>query len=587
MRRAWAILVTGCATATVVAPAASTAPTPTGAEPATEEAPIRSVSSDRDARLDALLDVHLPLSPPPVVSGALALPADWKELPLPAVLWRDAEPYPFTNLPIDDLLLTLEDRHLVVRGLRTGEPLWRSALAEETTAMLYFGAGCGVAIAFETVGISARDLESGEPRWRLDLAQPDDRTGFGDPGSARVDGCDVVVRLTPDGSALADFDAPARLLALDAASGAVRLERTCSSTCELRELDAGVAIVEEEEVLVRVPLDGSAESRVADGPCAYDRVDEGEAVAGDVCVGLTDEGIVRLDEHGAAVWSLDLGGSDPWHAPWRILALDARRALLRWGLSPIFVEVDVAAGTVTSARIAPIFGDVFLAEDVAVFAWYDETVVIDLAHEAAPIRSVESLDDDLVRTLRELDSPRPEPVLAPRHRFPVGRMAAERWLERLVPLVGDRIVECVPGLSISQLAVTLRVLGRTGSSTSGAVATAALEQTWGAAPSREVARVRIEALRLIEEPMTPEVADALVEATLPWVAWLREQGAFDAPPCPREPGCSGIHCDEPEADDPCLVTEAVLGAYFAARAALDRHAPDASFAARLRVAAAE
>jgi hypothetical protein len=159
---------------------------------------------------------------------------------------------------------------------------------------------------------------------------------------------------------------------------------------------------------------------------------------------------------------------------------------------------------------------------------HDETLGIDLDHEAPPLRSLLSLDADVAASLRELDTSTGRPPSAtvsgfiPLHVYPAGRTAATQWLHRLLPLVGDRLLLRLRSAPPDEAIALLDVFhGDTGPQTAQTLGEL-LRRTM-APPSVDLARLRYATANAISVTLSPETASKLADSMIEWVAAMRQE----------------------------------------------------------------
>lgn len=541
--RAWVVgvlLLAGCAevpVAAVVAPPVS--------------APVDV------AALAALVHEHRPASGVvPMEDGRVAVPLDWRTLPLTAVLWEGPpRSDPRLNDPqwIGDLLVALEaGRDVVARDARTGVERWRGELDSALGTRAYLLAGCERVVVLDSTRIAGLDPATGELAWEVPIGQAAGAYSSR-PGEAAMNGCRMVVQVADEGDMVADGFHSSSLRVLDVRDGTVLARPRCPAPCLVVSAeDAGViaGMGEGERVLFgwtggEPEVLPARSIRVAGGVALVrsDDAMEGRARGSGELVwrleGLGRRGATELARLADAVVVHDgdtlrrisiATGEDVW----RIAIDEDLRAGIARGdgrdhdghhlvvgtrVEPQFLlDVDLDAGVVRSLRISAVDPvRVSVGEGLAVVLSHGEMAVVDLALDAPPLRERLSLEADVERTLAELGSSpgRGHPIDVRPWDYPDGRRDALEWLERLAPLVGDVVTPRVAGAELDEAASLLAAIPDPARATAAAVGV--LERTYGLAPSAGLARARSIASASVGPGLREEQADALLRETVAWL----------------------------------------------------------------------
>lgn len=578
----------------------------TDTETPTAGAAVRFVDPMRDEpstpeRIAALLSQHVdPSAPPELGADGLVVPTDWKVLPQSAVTWALRGSSEELFLAGRETVITRHYTSYVAVDLRTGDERWSRRTPSYPSPRSEAVAACdGIVVFFlpeSIVGIDARD---GHELWseRTRPSRTSDHREFA------TSGCTVGFFRAHRSTALADEGGSADFWTLDARTGRATRRSRCSGYCAfveatdthllMTDYDDGTTVVVRasgemlrrddavhfvdrgpDAIVVELPDEGGVRGVSLDGHVVWSRKRRFGIRArfgNDVIV--RDEASIRrlslLD--GATAWSVPLGhemtnllqDGDTWVA-------DADRVVVANRHMPsLIVVVDFATGRVEAVRLAP--EDpvrILLSGERLVLGAHDAVVGIDLSHEAPPIRSVLTLEEDVRRSAEELVRAEREAVdrrfaNVPTYAYPLGHEAIA-WLRRLGPLAAPTLRSMLVDASIEDAASLVPAVGLDESAESQAQVTATLRRTYAMPPTADLTRLRVATLRALRPSLPPDVATELVTQTVEWLEFLREEGWLSADAIGR--------C---EADPPgCELAQGTYAAVRSAHAALERTSED-------------
>jgi hypothetical protein len=393
--------------------------------------------------------------------------------------------------------LLVGQRHVAVVDVRDGRELWRRSRQELVAArdgdepwrrseerwVEVFGRASPPRVIVRSCWEEAQRCE-------LEALAPDGRTLFrhlGARGEALLVASDGLMR-----DDVASFSSPATVL-LDPHDGRVlaRAEGLPPDAL-LGELGVWWRLHAGAGLWVR-PLRGGSGGLVR----RFEQMQEPLGVEHGALVVLADGAIRAIDlASGVDRWSIALGErltARAWFddAP-KLVRVDASRALLLLGAAPpagVALLLDLEQGTVLQARLGAhlteVVGDVALSPGGA--------VAID--ESAPPVRSFESVREDVEHNLLVLRESLVEDLLEPASVGSWSTDDAERWLDGLIT-AGEPTAEA-------------RVLE-------------ALRDTYGRAPTQAVASERLYALSLLGERFPEHEAARLADETIAWTLALRD-----------------------------------------------------------------
>jgi outer membrane protein assembly factor BamB len=613
---------------------------PSGSAQATPEpASLAPALVPTKAALLALLSVHqLPSPAPAMPGGVLGAPIDYKTLPQSAVLWRRSDLEDSFPHAVGSVFIV--DRWESITGIdaHTGRTLWsipvehpgdvqmgHSVMACDDSAVIF--------APNAIIGVRAQD---GKQRWRIAETHRASSI-YLTPGFPVVYGCRVAFHRVAGTRTLSEEGEPSDAFEVDANSG---VERALGPG-RVVELGPDYAVMEDaggrcalvragrkrtalpahthyvvspggaDELAVVLPPDDSADNgvvkgvNVRSGALAWSR--PAERLGADATTRTTvvtpigdlrsrplltrrgDDVIVvgtgtveRVDlRTGRSRWSVPISDelSNAHDVTETALAGDDFVMTNRRDPS-LVITLDARTGALRAMRLAPqdpVYATT--AGRTLVITAHDETVGIDLDHEAPPLRSLLSLDGDVTLSLRELDTPYGPPPAAtvsgfiPVHLFPAGRTASTQWLHRLLPLVGDRLLLRVR-IAPPEEAIPLLDVFRNDTAPQTAQALGDLLRRTMAPPSLDLARLRYAVANAISFTLPPETASRLADSMIEWAAalrpeWLRPHALED--------------CDDPPSRKKACAT---LEAIAESRNLLERASAQAAPLARFRSALA-
>ena len=514
------------------------------------------------AALATIVREHRPATSAVQLDGApVGIPVDWRTLPMTAVLWegvRLSDP-----MLIDGSLVALADqRHaLVGHDARTGVERWRVRLEPEISERPYAIAGCGRVVLFDARRVAGIDPASGSVVWEIPL-DANRNSEMAHPGSARIHGCRLVFQVADNVMRLADGFDSSRLRVVDVVSGAIVSRPTCPAPCTIVSTeDNGILVNTSEQQRLLFPWAAAQSIQL---PAST------SALAGDVALAVVDGALEGRDRSSGAVrWRSTLGGLlarvgddilalDPdadaivrislatGAEVWRTsvsheLAVgigrndgrthDARRLVIGSRVAPQFlIEVDLATGNIRSLRISAVGpAELALEGDLLALHGHTRTAVVDLTLDAPALRERFTLEDDVARTIAELEvtPPARSSLLdASPWAYPMGQDEALKWLARLEPLTGDVANSAGVAESLERAASRLGAITDPAIATNSAVGV--LERTYGCAPTARRARARTRAAEFIAPGFHARRADELARETIAWLDVLETRHASGA-----------------------------------------------------------
>jgi hypothetical protein len=249
---------------------------------------------------------------------------------------------------------------------------------------------------------------------------------------------------------------------------------------------------------------------------------------GDDAIAAANRTVQRLDlRTGRARWSVGIGDEGP-RGDASQMGLSGDEFFIASRVDPALIAtLDANTGALRALRLAP--QDPVHATAVGrtlVLASYEELLGIDLDREAAPLRSLLTLDADVEASVRQLRTEPKEGATSgflPWHVYPAGRRAATQWLHHLLPLVGERLLERLRTASIDDAILLLDVFRGDASPRTGQALLELLHRTI-AAPTTDNARLRLAVADAFSgSTLPPDVADGLAGSMVEWVTAMRPE----------------------------------------------------------------